>query len=53
MHAYGENFMALHTAAASVFGVASVAGEGLFVGTLAVLEWRGRESLVNSRAHRS
>ncbi len=31
---------------ATVFGVASVAGEGLFVGTLAALEWRARERLV-------
>jgi len=31
---------------ASVFGLAHLVGEGLFVGTLAVVEWRRRESLV-------
>ncbi|HYW32468.1 MAG TPA: hypothetical protein VE869_13245 [Gemmatimonas sp.] len=30
---------------ASVFGVAHLAGEGLIVGGLAVLEWRGRKRL--------
>lgn len=30
---------------ASAFGVAHLAGEGLIVGSLAALEWRGREGL--------
>jgi hypothetical protein len=33
---------------ASVFGVAHLAGEGLFVGGLAALEWRERERLRRS-----
>lgn len=38
---------ALHFAGtASVFGLAQLAGEGLLVGGLAVLEWRARDRLV-------
>jgi hypothetical protein len=41
--------MALRLAhSASVFGVAHLAGEGLFVGGLAALEWRERERLRRS-----
>jgi hypothetical protein len=34
---------------ASVFGVAHLAGEGLIVGTLAVLEWRARAALEHAQ----
>jgi hypothetical protein len=34
---------------ASVFGLAHLVGEGLIVGTLAVVEWRRRESLVSGK----
>jgi hypothetical protein len=43
----------LYASVATVLGVASLAGEGVFVGTLAVLEWRARERLVIGRAHGS
>jgi hypothetical protein len=39
-----------YASVASVFGVASLAGEGVFVGALAVVEWRARDRLVNGRA---
>lgn len=34
---------------ASVFGLAHFVGEGVFVGTLAALEWRERERLLGAR----
>ena len=34
---------------ASVFGLAHLAGEGFFVGSLAALEWRERERLQHAR----